>query len=153
MLPSMNTPQSPPMTAELIALVAKRARHRRLLAGAADEYLTAYRPNLNGPKPMFPGEAELRLRKLADGALDNDLVHHLERRLAYRTRRDLGRYLAGAESCWSRPIEDLLGPIDHTVAEAPTPDPTRLRQFVSAAVVADLLAGDYSDPRITRAPT
>ncbi len=139
-----------PITPDVAQLLEQRARHRRLLAGARKISLSGFPLSQGGPTPEFPQYTEERLRAFADAALDADLIAYLESNLEYIVDTDIRELVAPMHGHWANPIYDAIGPMHVTDERSrPAPDPDRMHRFVAAAVLADRLAGDYLDPRLS----
>lgn len=148
-------------------LLEQRERHRRLLTGVPASWLNG--KSNPEPPPLPPSdeiaarEAEISLREVAEQALANGLVAKvLEPSLSRDAHAIALRTVRNLESVHNpnltRCAEVLETPIDNARRKAldaipdfaNLDDGTKLamQTFVAAAVAADVLAGDYLDPRV-----
>ncbi|MEQ9163661.1 MAG: hypothetical protein RLN74_13195, partial [Ilumatobacter fluminis] len=123
-------------------LIEQRDRHRRLMLGLHDRW--SERLTLNaGELPLFPSEAERELRTIADDALDDATVDHLETRIKYRRTRDLRSFMRHTITTpWGDgedSLHDALGTMNDNDWSAQPPDADRIYRFMYSTLLADLV--------------
>lgn len=158
-----NNEQTPTLESDR-QLLEQRRKHRRLFMSAPSDWLQDSGLEFNRPflqSDERDVEAELRshINRLIEDSTTSEptvLGQWLESRAEYRERKDAARVLDGISGKsdgphhWARAAQSFAKYGERRPGHSgrATDAPVELTEFIGFALAADLMAGDYVDPRV-----